>query len=111
MRSRSDSPTAPREARRARLDPPAIREEGDDTGWLTTFSDLVLQLFGFVILVAAIGGAQADRAVARPAPRKTSRWTAATSTPCPAAICVLSSTGCPSVLVCLSAATHFAGST
>jgi len=71
VRSRSDSPTAPREARRARLDPPAIREEGDDTGWLTTFSDLVLQLFGFVILVAAIGGAQADRAVARPAPATT----------------------------------------
>ena len=39
--------------------------EGDDTGWLITFSDLVLQLFAFVLVVAVCGGAA--REAARPA--------------------------------------------
>jgi flagellar motor protein MotB len=30
--------------------------EGDDTGWLITFSDLVLQLFAFVLVAAVAGG-------------------------------------------------------
>jgi chemotaxis protein MotB len=30
--------------------------EGDDTGWLITFSDLVLQLFAFVLVAAVCGG-------------------------------------------------------
>src|SRR5205085_6697191 len=35
--------------------------DGDDVGWLITFSDLVLQLFAFVI-VAAVCGAAASHA-------------------------------------------------
>ncbi|MBI3767988.1 MAG: OmpA family protein [Deltaproteobacteria bacterium] len=31
--------------------------DGDDTGWLVTFSDLVLQLFAFVVVAAVCGGA------------------------------------------------------
>ncbi len=31
--------------------------DGDDTAWLITFSDLVLQLFAFVLIVAVFGGA------------------------------------------------------
>ncbi|MCW5892253.1 MAG: flagellar motor protein MotB [bacterium] len=39
--------------------PPAV--EADDTAWLITFSDLVLQLFGFVLLWAVLSvGAKAS---------------------------------------------------
>jgi chemotaxis protein MotB len=34
----------------------AAPAEGDDTGWLITFSDLVLQLFAFVLVAAVCGG-------------------------------------------------------
>ena len=36
------------------LTPPS---DGDDTGWLVTFSDLVLQLFAFVLVAAVCGAA------------------------------------------------------
>ncbi len=35
----------------------AAAPDADDTGWLITFSDLVLQLFAFVLVVAVCGGA------------------------------------------------------
>jgi flagellar motor protein MotB len=44
--------------------------DGDDVGWLITFSDLVLQLFAFVI-VAAVCGAAASHAGARSQPTST----------------------------------------
>lgn len=45
--------------------------EGDDVGWLLTFSDLVLQLFAFVLVAAVCGGATRalQPAPAAPAPR------------------------------------------
>ena len=37
------------------LPPPAPANDDDQTGWLMTFSDLVLQLFAFVIVAVALG--------------------------------------------------------
>lgn len=38
-------------------------QDGDDTGWLITFSDLVLQLFAFVMVTAVVGGATRQTAL------------------------------------------------
>lgn len=63
MASSSPSPAARRERRRPRLAPSGGQyEDGDDVGWLVTFSDLVLQLFAFVILVATLGGTRGPAA-------------------------------------------------
>jgi hypothetical protein len=45
---------------------PAVSGDDDNWGWLITFSDLVLQLFGFAVL-AALGGA-AVHAARTPSP-------------------------------------------
>ena len=50
---------SPSNARPEWAEPLAVApaSDGDDTGWLITFSDLVLQLFAFVLVVAVCGGA------------------------------------------------------
>jgi len=63
--------------------------DGDDVGWLITFSDLVLQLFAFVLVVAACGAAaphagtrsQTTSAAAAPASADTPPPTVATAPP------------------------------
>jgi flagellar motor protein MotB len=52
--SSPSSPNAPPDWREPLVSPPS---DGDDTGWLVTFSDLVLQLFAFVVVAAVCGGA------------------------------------------------------
>jgi len=66
MSAPSASPSARRE-RRVRLvvGPPA--DEHDDTAWLTTFADLSLQLFAFVLLATVLAKAHADVPPAPPA--------------------------------------------
>jgi flagellar motor protein MotB len=79
------------------LPSPAASGEDDNWGWLITFSDLVLQLFGFAVL-AALGGAAAQvassaslrAAVAAPA-------TAAVSAARPAALATIDETAAPEV--------------
>ena len=53
--------------RRRRLEPPPPPDD-DQTGWLLTFSDLVLQLFGFALVVGVLGRAVAPAAAPQPAP-------------------------------------------
>ena len=53
--------------RRARLAPPPPPDD-DQTGWLLTFSDLVLQLFGFALVVGVLGRAVAPAAASHPGP-------------------------------------------
>ena len=63
--------------------------DGDDVGWLITFSDLVLQLFAFVLVAAACGAAaphagarsQTTSAAAAPASADTPPPTVATAPP------------------------------
>jgi len=63
--------------------------DGDDVGWLITFSDLVLQLFAFVLVVAVCGAAaphagarsQTTSAAAAPASADTPPPTVATAPP------------------------------
>jgi len=69
MRSHFASPSAPPEPHARRAAGLALRDEVDEVGWLTTFSDLVLQLFGFVILATTLGTAAAP-APAPDAPRE-----------------------------------------
>lgn len=59
----STSPGEPPERRAAGLVVTASPEESDDTAWLTTFSDLVLQLFAFVVLATYL---EAGRTVTAP---------------------------------------------
>lgn len=74
MRRRSVWPSVPPERRGDGLAAGASSEESDETGWLTTFSDLVLQLFGFVVLAAHLGAAGVAGGPAKePAPRTTIR--------------------------------------
>jgi len=61
MTTRPSSNARPEWAEPLAVAPP----EGDDTGWLITFSDLVMQLFAFVLVVAVCGGTAHQ--VARPA--------------------------------------------
>ena len=60
----SGSPSGRRDRRRQLLlpEPPPLDE--DQTAWLLTFSDLVLQLFAFVMVAVVLGNA---RQAARPA--------------------------------------------
>jgi len=53
--------------RRPRLAPPPPPDD-DQTGWLLTFSDLVLQLFGFALMIGVLGRVVAPAAVPPPAP-------------------------------------------
>ena len=55
-----------RRERRAALAPSPSPVEEDQTAWLLTFSDLVMQLFAFVLVMSALGGAA--RSGATPAP-------------------------------------------
>jgi chemotaxis protein MotB len=55
--------------------------DGDDTGWLITFSDLVLQLFAFVLVVAVCGGAARHAVRATVRERKASATVAAVDGP------------------------------
>jgi chemotaxis protein MotB len=52
-----------RPERRVRVpDPPPL--DDDQTGWLMTFSDLVLQLFAFALIATVLAGAERGRAAA-----------------------------------------------
>ena len=64
----SGSPNARRERRRLDLPEPPPPDE-DQTGWLLTFSDLVLQLFAFVMVAVVLGNA---RQTVRPTPAEAS---------------------------------------
>ena len=74
----SSSQSGRRDGRRLLLlpEPPPIDE--DQTAWLVTFSDLVLQLFAFVMVAVVLGNArQSVRppvAEARPAPQTSAEW-------------------------------------
>jgi len=69
----SDSPSGRRDRRRQLLlpEPPPLDE--DQTAWLLTFSDLVLQLFAFVMVAVVLGNA---RQIPRPAaePKPAAEW-------------------------------------
>src|SRR5215470_3089228 len=53
------------DARAVRPPRPTFLEE-DSNGWLVTFSDLVLQLFAFIVVAAVVG-----HGVSLPSPRET----------------------------------------
>ena len=55
------------ERRRIHVPEPSALEE-DQTAWLMTFSDLVIQLFAFALLSAALAGGFPVAAASRPAP-------------------------------------------
>src|SRR5262249_29650401 len=56
-----------------RIAPPAADE--DQTGWLVTFSDLVLQLFAFVLITSVLGSRTAPVGEPLPAPPEAVRPT------------------------------------
>ncbi|GEM_PF-1064463 len=59
-------PTVPPEPPRRLLAPAAVADD-DQTAWLITFSDLVLQLFAFVLVLAALGHPRAPASAVPPA--------------------------------------------
>jgi chemotaxis protein MotB len=66
------------ERRRTRLPPPPPPDD-DQTGWLLTFSDLVLQLFGFALVVGVLGRAAMPAAAPAAMPAVASPATPATA--------------------------------
>jgi chemotaxis protein MotB len=58
----------PPERPRRLFAPTAAVADDDQTAWLITFSDLVLQLFAFVLVLAALGRIRAPAPAARPLP-------------------------------------------
>ncbi len=54
--------------RRLGAPPAAVAAETEDYGWLVTFSDLVLQLFAFVIVCSVLGQAVQPKPAAAPLP-------------------------------------------
>ena len=74
----SSSPSGRRDPRRSLLlpEPPPLDE--DQTAWLLTFSDLVLQLFAFVMVAVVLGNAKQSArppvTEARPALQTSAEW-------------------------------------
>src|SRR5438093_13420379 len=71
----------PDRGRALELEPAPL--DDDQTGWLMTFSDLVLQLFAFVLVSVVLSGGGRPSAAAPPAPAPT--VVAAESPRCPRA--------------------------
>jgi chemotaxis protein MotB len=70
----SSSPSGRRDRRRALLlpEPPPIDE--DQTAWLLTFSDLVLQLFAFVLVAVVLGNPKPSMSHPAPDPMPPAEW-------------------------------------
>jgi len=75
-------PIVPPERPRRLLAPAAVADD-DQTAWLITFSDLVLQLFAFVLVLAALGRTRAPAPAVPPASAHHRRHTRVPRHPAP----------------------------